>query len=250
MTDLRVLLLECRALAHGDHAHLLPKLEEAMQSLAAGRPAHNPAAQVALAWQSATRSLKYSHEGLYASLQERVMQILGARLPEEPVDELLRLEREVAELRAARDSHQQELSAMEERFRAELASLADAARVAGEQRNALLQALEAAEPTLRGDDPQALALARIETLVAAAQAPRAAGSGAHQSAASGAGPVPDPQVLQQVAAGHRDFSKEQRDWVVGEALGLTGWTLSPLELVEKGDAWLAALLLEKGGIPA
>ena len=61
--------------------------------------------------------------------------------------------------------------------------------------------------------------------------------------------VPSHQLLEAVAAGAAAFSKEQREWCVGEAMVLTGFSFTPVELIEKGDAAMAKTILEarKGG---
>ena len=47
----------------------------------------------------------------------------------------------------------------------------------------------------------------------------------------------------------RFFNKEQREWCVGEAMVVTGFQFTPVELIEKGDAAMARLILDarKGG---
>lgn len=242
MSELHALLIECRivlreALADGGCAALSQRLDAAIQSFDGGlKPAAlPPATQVALAWQTAARNLKHSHPAVYAGLNARVMEILGTRLPEGPVEELLRLEREVAALRQTQDRHAAELAARDVTI-----------QQAQTQLGSVYAALADAVPEIDGSDPEMLALARIEVLVARAQAPRNDDGARPGGAASAApdSPVPDENLLRQVSAGRRQFSKEQRDWVVGEALGLTGWRMTPLELIDKGDAWLAQRLLE------
>lgn len=239
MLDLRALLLACRPLARGDHADLLPRIEQALTALSDAQPPASPAMRVALAWQAAARQLKPGHPEIYASLQERAMRILDARLPEEPVDELLRLEREVAALAQS-----------QAKARAEREQIEAAAQAARDQRDALYLVLEAAAPDIVADDPHSQALLRVASLHAAARAPAAAAAAATTARTASNGPIPDAQLLRDVVAGEGRLNDAQRDWLVDQALGLTGWTLSPLELIEKGDAWLAALLLEKGDVPA
>ena len=52
-----------------------------------------------------------------------------------------------------------------------------------------------------------------------------------------------------VAAGAGTLTKEQREWCVGEAMVVTGFQFTPVELIEKGDAAMARLILDarKGG---
>jgi hypothetical protein len=63
------------------------------------------------------------------------------------------------------------------------------------------------------------------------------------------GPVPTRAILRAVQAGQRGFSAEQRDWVVGEAMAVTGWQFTPLELLAKGEPWLAERLLASASLP-
>lgn len=46
-----------------------------------------------------------------------------------------------------------------------------------------------------------------------------------------------------VAAGQRPLSVGQREWCVGEAMVLTGFAHDPIELIARGDAALAQLVL-------
>jgi len=56
--------------------------------------------------------------------------------------------------------------------------------------------------------------------------------------------VPPPIfVLELVKAGERSFSKAQREFAVAEAMIVTGWQYTPVELLERGERWLADLLL-------
>ena len=56
--------------------------------------------------------------------------------------------------------------------------------------------------------------------------------------------VPGPDLLALVAAGAATLGKEQREWCVGEAMVLTGFQFTPVELIEKGDAAMARMILE------
>jgi hypothetical protein len=62
--------------------------------------------------------------------------------------------------------------------------------------------------------------------------------------------VPDPQdtvpsneLLAAVAAGAAGFSKEQREWSVGEAMVISGFQFTPVELIAKGDSAIAQLIV-------
>ncbi|HET8817933.1 MAG TPA: hypothetical protein VFM73_00115 [Xanthomonadaceae bacterium] len=58
--------------------------------------------------------------------------------------------------------------------------------------------------------------------------------------------APGKVILQMVAAGRREFSPEQRDWCVGEAMVLTGFKQDPAELLSGGDQALATLVMSGG----
>ena len=45
-----------------------------------------------------------------------------------------------------------------------------------------------------------------------------------------------------VAAGARQFTKAQREWCVGEAMVLSGFQYTPMELIEQGDARIAGII--------
>ena len=46
-----------------------------------------------------------------------------------------------------------------------------------------------------------------------------------------------------VAAGRREFTPEQRDWCLGEAMVLTGFKEGPDALLARGDQALAAIVM-------
>ena len=51
-------------------------------------------------------------------------------------------------------------------------------------------------------------------------------------------------ALAAAAAGAATFTREQREWCVGEAMVLTGFQFTPVELLEKGDSHIAKLILQ------
>ena len=55
--------------------------------------------------------------------------------------------------------------------------------------------------------------------------------------------APGKVILQMVAAGRREFTPEQRDWCLGEAMVLTGFQESPSDLLARGDQALAAIVM-------
>jgi hypothetical protein len=78
----------------------------------------------------------------------------------------------------------------------------------------------------------------------AVTAPGAAGA-VHAAAAT---PAEDPHVpshalLQNVADGNASLSDNHRDWCLAEAMVLTGFERTPVQLMEDGEAALAALVL-------
>lgn len=58
--------------------------------------------------------------------------------------------------------------------------------------------------------------------------------------------APGKVILQMVATGRREFTPGQREWCLGEAMALTGFSESPEALLARGDQALATLVM-KGG---
>jgi hypothetical protein len=117
-------------------------------------------------------------------------------------------------------------------------------RVLG-QLNTLHKTIEAATPTFDGDDdgePQHVALRRVEWLARHAGTDPAAMAAAREEELNA--PMPGQTVLEAVIAGERQFTKAQLEFSLSEAMVLCGWELTPLEIMEKGEAWLAKLLLD------
>ncbi|KFN46244.1 hypothetical protein [Arenimonas metalli] len=251
MKDLRSLLIDCRIELRKQardfqKSELCERLDLAIQAQstatataaladAAGEAGPTPPAgktqtvsQVALAWQTAARDLKFSEPAIYTRMGEKVMRLLEARTLVDPATEILQLEARVAELKAQLEtSHQaQQALAMEH--------------------EALLGAVAKAVPKLKdGGDKLAVALARVAWLRAEADK---AGTGAQAASAKRApepqDTVPTPELLGAVAAGAATLTKEQREWCVGEAMVLTGFQYTPVELLEKGDAHVARLIVD------
>jgi len=250
MNDLRALLIDCRIelrkLARDfQKTELCEKLDLAIQAQseagaqAAAAPAANEAApgiapektqtvgQVALAWQTAVRDLKFSDPAIYARLGEKVMRLLATKTLVDPATEIVQLEAQVAELQKALEAHEAEAKAMMA------------------EREALLGSLASAVPTLKeGGDRLAVALARVAWLKSeAAKAASGADAPAARRAAEPQDTVPTPELLAAAAAGAATLSKEQREWCVGEAMVLTGFQYTPVELLEKGDSHIAKLIV-------
>jgi hypothetical protein len=192
--------------------------------------------QVALAWQTACRGLMLEQPQIYSALRDKVMGLLDERELRDPDQELLAAESENQRLHA-------ELASVRTRLNEMLLRAGQTQSALTTLREALEEAAEGMPEAERYRDLQALALARIEWLH------RQPAAGGATSAAAAAvveeGPVPSEPVLRLVAEGKREFSTVQREWVIGEALGITGWSMTPVELLAKGDAWLAETVLER-----
>lgn len=114
-------------------------------------------------------------------------------------------------------------------------------KVAG-QLNTLQKSLAAAAPDVSsGKDAQSDALRRIEHL--AHHGGGGSGSAEAVKAAEMDAPMPSRAVLEAVAAGERKFTKAQLEFSIAEAMVLTGWAETPLELQAHGEPWLASLIL-------
>jgi hypothetical protein len=115
-------------------------------------------------------------------------------------------------------------------------------KVAG-QLSTLQKALAAAAPNVAGGkDAQSDALKRIEWLAEnGGDSPQAA---QNAKAAEMEAPMPSRAVLEAVIAGERKFNKAQLEFSIAEAMVLTGWAQTPLELMEQGEPWLADLILK------
>lgn len=248
MKDLRPLLIDCRIelrkLARDfQKTELCERLDLAIQQVAnanlapAAAPVNEAApgtpsektqtvSQVALAWQTAARDLKFSDPAIHARLGEKVMRLLAAKSLADPATEILQLE---GMLKAA----EQRIQQMEK-----------AQQALEVERDALLGALASAVPTLRdAGDRLAVGLARVAWLKAEAEK-AASGTAPVKRAPEPQDTVPTPELLAAAAAGAVSLSKEQREWCVGEAMVVTGFQYTPVELIEKGDAAIARLILD------
>jgi hypothetical protein len=251
MKDLRSLLIDCRIELRKQardfqKSELCERLDLAIQAQstatataaladAAGDAGPTPPAgktqtvsQVALAWQTAARDLKFSDPAIYSRLGEKVMRLLEAKTLVDPATEILQLEAKLAELTTQLEASQQAQKAL------------------ALEHDALVGAVAKAVPKLKdGGDRLAVALARLAWLRAEADK---AGTGAPAAAAKRApepqDTVPTPELLGAVAAGAATLTKDQREWCVGEAMVLTGFQYTPVELLEKGDAHVARLIVD------
>lgn len=259
--DLRALLIDCRIAVRraggSDAAALGARLEKSIRDLdrgalqppaAAGPAGGGPAStqQVALAWQTACRGLMLSHPEIYAQLRDRVMALLDQRELQDPASELLQAEAQLRELEAERRGQQARLGELGQRAAESQAALTVL-------REALAEAASGQPTAGLPADPQERALGQIAWLLERRDRPTAA---ATPSASAVPGPVAMPEgrvpsraTLLAVQAGERPFSAEQRDWVIGEALGITGWQFTPVELLAKGEPWLAECILGSKSLP-
>ncbi len=252
MKDLRALLIVCRIelrkLARDfQKTELCDRLDLAIQAVANANlaPAAAPGAapvneaapgappersqtvsQVALAWQTASRDLKFSDPAIYTRLGEKVMRLLAAKTLVDPATEIVQLEQQVASQQDAQVAQSAALQAV---------TL---------ERDALLGALATAVPSLKdGGDRLAVALARVHWLKAAAEKAAVANAGpATPRAPEPQDTVPSAELLAAAAVGAATFTREQREWCVGEAMVLTGFQFTPVELLEKGDTHIAQLI--------
>lgn len=243
MKELRALLIDCRIelrrLVRDFHkTPLCERLDAATQTLANApaeeAPPADPGAagqrqvretsnQVALAWQLVARDLKFTHPPLYEAMGKKVMLRLETRTLIDQVDELRQAEANVAGLR----QHQAELEAQLHAMEAE--------------RDTLLGSLASAVPQLKdGGDRIGVALARIDCLKA--QATKAAPVVTVGTVAEEETRIPSEDLMSLIAAGGRQFTQAQREWCIGEAMVLSGFQYTPMELIEQGDASIARII--------
>lgn len=182
--------------------------------------------QVGLAWQRAARDLKFSHPDLFEKLGQDVMRLLDTKTLVDPGTELEQLGVEVEKMKAAREKIEKEQNAVKA------------------ERDAILGALATAVPQLDDSaDRFATALARIEwlqTAVASRQV-NSGGKGASNEPAV-EGPVPSDEALAGIIAGSRNFTKDQLDWALGEAMVLCGFQFTPHELIQQGHPHIAQII--------
>ena len=229
MKALRNLLLDCRtALRRADpnfaRSELSEELDDKIIELGQNaeqaelpEPETRTAQQVAYAWQSATRDLRFSHPELHAKLQARVLQLLDVDVLHDPASEIHALQSKVQE---------------------------DAARLrdAVAELSALRQSLADAVPNLDGNVPAAEA-ARLRLRMLVDSATR--GGGLPKATPKDPGNVGlTRDELRAVADGERSLSREEREWCIGEAMVLSGFQKTPAQLLADGESALARLILE------
>lgn len=113
------------------------------------------------------------------------------------------------------------------------------------QLSTLHKTLSAATPDFEveaGDDAQHVALRRVEWLTTHSGVDPSAAAAAKEAEMEA--PMPGQAVLEEVIAGRRHFTKAQLEFSVSEAIVLMGWEMTPVEILAKGEPWLAELILK------
>jgi len=242
MKDLRNLLIDCRIelrkhIKDFHKTEMCDKLDIAIAS--AGKPQTEVAVaepaiganktsttnQVGLAWQRAARDLKFSHPDLFEKLGQDVMRLLDAKTMVDPGTELELLGVEVEKMKAAQAKLKKEQDAV------------------AAERDAILGALATAVPQLDDSaDRFATAMARIEWLQTTLAAKQASPGKISTNQAPQEGPLPSDEALIGIIAGKRNFSKDQLDWALGEAMVLCGFQFTPHELIQQGHPYIAKII--------
>ena len=176
-------------------------------------PATHAAQQVAYAWQVAARELRFTHPELHEQLTQKVRKLLDVEVLDDPALEIHGLQTQ-----------------------------ADAMRRDLEE---LRQALADAVPGIDSNVPAAeAARLRMRRLIDAGSNVGAIPAAPQKRNAEPEEIAPTHAVLQAVADGTRKFTREEREWCVTEAMVLTGFTRTPVQLIEAGEPALARILLE------
>lgn len=233
MNDLRNLLLDCRsALRRTDRGFedgpLRPRLDRTIIAMSTApvepeddvvEPQTFTAQQVAYAWQQAARELNFTHPALYAELGEWVRERLQSDTLVDPGTEIIQTRTQLQAAQTASDTLRAELSALHTAL-AGAVVLEDGDAQGGESACAqrrLRILLDVANrggslPKPRPEDPDAIA--------------------------------PTGDELRQVSQGLRAFSREEREWCVGEMVVRSQFERDPLQLQATDDRALAALLIQ------
>lgn len=171
--------------------------------------------QVAYAWQMAARDLRFSHPELHASLTERVRQLLDIDVLGDPATE-------IQHLQARTDT----AVAVAQAAELELADL----------RRALAEAV----PSI--NDPK-IPPAEAARLRMRALLERGTGSTAVTPKTGQANLAPTRESLQAVVEGRRTLTRDERDWCMSEAMVLSGFQQTPVQLLAQGEIELARMIL-------
>lgn len=156
-------------------------------------------------------------------------------------DWAIRFVQAIKQLQSAEATRAQQLQDVEDAEHARDAANLARMKIMG-QLNTLHKSLAAALPEITHHDPQQAAILRIEWLLKNGGADPSAAAAA--KAAEMEAPMPSREVLEAVVAGKRQFNKAQLEFTVGEVMVLTGWEMTPIELIEKGEPWLAQKVLD------
>lgn len=229
MKAIRNLLLDCRtALRRADpkfaQTPLSEQLDDTIIELGQSaeqaelpEPGTRTAQQVAYAWQSAARDLRFSHPELHEKLQARVLQMLDVDVLLDPASEIHALQARAQDAEAKLREAVAELAALRQ-------SLADAVPTVDHK----VPAPEAARLRLR---------MLIDSATRGGGLPKAAPKDPANIGLS-------REELLAVADGQRNLSREEREWCIGEAMVLSGFQQTPAQLLAGGEAALARLILE------
>ena len=183
-------------------------------------PATHAAQQVAYAWQVAVRDLRFTHPELHAQLSEKRAQAArrrGARRPRArdpaPAGERSRGDRSRSMRRGANSTN------------------CGGARRRGARHRRKVPAAEAAR-------------LRMRTLIDAGSRGSGLPPRAQQRNVDPAELAPSREALREVAEGRRTLTREEREWCVGEAMVLTGFLRTPVQLLEDGEQEIARIILD------
>ena len=240
MKDIRNLLLDCRtALRRADRqfedSTLADQLGEAILRISREHEPPPPseaalarphAQRIAYAWQAAARELRATHPEVHALLSARVFERLGEEVLDDAADEIETLRGQLQ---------------LRDTANAALARELDEARAAVPAPVAVMASVPTRPAVSFAADPYTAA-------GPAASDPFPGGPSAGERFAADPFPEEDPHVpsrglLQAVAAGQRRLGDSHRDWCVAEAMVLTAFERTPLQLLEEGDVALATRVL-------
>jgi len=232
MNTLRDLLLDCRtALRRADptfaQSPLRTQLDEAITAAGEARspqvdevraPETRTAQQVAYAWQMAARDLRFSQPELHAKLTERVRQLLDIEVLSDPATEIENLQARVDAATAAAQASEFELNDLRHALAEAVPSINDPKTPPAEAARLRMRAL------LDGHVRHAVVAPEVKT------------------GSSNLGPT--REKLLAVAEGRRTLTRDERDWCMGEAMVLSGFQQTPIQLLAQGEAELARMILE------
>ncbi|HVR80664.1 MAG TPA: hypothetical protein VHF02_01010 [Luteimonas sp.] len=239
MKELRDLLLDCRsALRRADRGFddspLRARLDHTIIGMSQASPepeddAVEPqtfsAQQVAYAWQQAARELHFTHPALYAELGKQVRERLQADELLDPGVEIVQVQAQLRAAEAVHEGSRAELTALH-------AILANAVLLEGT--DAVGSDADCAQRRLR-------LLLNAATHGGALPRPRPEDPDAIE---------PTREELQLVSRGQREFSQEEREWCIGEAVVRSHFECDPAQLLAAGDQALATLILGDGKLVA